>query len=126
VAYGTISSAWHNHSADIHAAPVTRGTWQRATPTWMHVTALRCRCVALTHGKMVPAVEDFSQKQELLERGRAIALDSGSSLDEEEDLTFKGERLLTHQQLRDELRVCTSADCWHSCRCSGCRGGVKL
>lgn len=69
-----------------------------------------CRCVALSHGKMVPAVEDFSQKQALLERsGGAV---STSSSDEArpgpaEELLFKGDRLLTAEQLRAQLEV------WH-------------
>ena len=53
---------------------------------------------------MVPAVEDFTQKQELLERGGTTAETSMSSIDDDV-LLFKGERLLTPDQLRDQLKA---------------------
>ena len=55
-----------------------------------------CRCVSLTHGRMVPAVEDFTQRQQsMLQR----------------DVTEYGTArrpLLTPQQLRDQIKVCSS------------------
>ena len=61
---------------------------------------------------MVPAVEDFSQKAELIERSGTRATSSMSSVDEDEDmLVFKGERLLTHEQLREGLKVCSLPPC---------------
>jgi hypothetical protein len=64
-----------------------------------------CRCIALSHGKMVPAVEDFTQKKEMIQRSENAALASVSSVDEADELVFKGERLLTADQLRDQLKV---------------------
>ena len=54
---------------------------------------------------MVPAVEDFQQKQELLERSAKTALSSFSSDDEDDVHMFKGDRLMTAEQLRQQLEV---------------------
>ena len=58
---------------------------------------------------MVPAVEDFQQKQELIERSARTALSSFSSDDDDDVYTFKGDRLMTAEQLRQQLEVrCTT------------------
>ena len=54
---------------------------------------------------MVPAVEDFQQKQELIERSARTALSSFSSDDDDDVYTFKGDRLMTAEQLRQQLEV---------------------
>jgi hypothetical protein len=56
---------------------------------------------------MVPAVEDFTQRQEQIERNQRVALTSMSS-DDEDEYVFKGDRLLTAEQLRDALTVSAS------------------
>lgn len=79
--------------------------------------AERHRCQALTHGKMVPAVVDFSQQQErLLDRSSGTDDPPSSSHDEgQEGLVFKGEPLITPQQLREQLTVCIFYHIW-DCR----------
>ena len=55
----------------------------------------------------MPAVEDFSQQQEAIERSQRSALSSMSSTDDDDVYTFKGDRLLTADQLREHLAVRT-------------------
>jgi hypothetical protein len=63
------------------------------------------RCRALSHGEMVPAVQDFCQQQEQLE-GTPTASDDASGGEEGRGrFTFKGEALISPQQLREQLKV---------------------
>jgi hypothetical protein len=94
--------------------------WARQSPSFRNeitrvalqvktAAAVLClfRCVALSHGEMVPAVSLFSELQEQLtthsrkiESGRP-----GWTSDKHDRHTFKGQSLLTPQQLRDQLKV---------------------
>jgi hypothetical protein len=71
---------------------------------------------------MVPAVEDFTQKKEMIQRSVSAASASVSSVDEDDDLVFRGERLLTPDQLRDQLKVChfDGSSLIQAAQCTGC------
>jgi hypothetical protein len=81
----------------------TRVRWPRP----YFITHFGHRCRALTHGQMIPAVQDFSQQQQLLDRSEAHTLPeaAGSAEDPNSTYSFKGEPLLTPQQLRDQLKA---------------------
>jgi hypothetical protein len=63
------------------------------------------RCVALSHGQMVPAVSLFSEVQrELATHSRKIG-EWPQVAESVEAHSFKGQSLLTPQQLRDQLKT---------------------
>eukprot|EP00892_Ulva_mutabilis_P003852 jgi/Ulvmu1/1839/UM119_0058.1 len=90
-----------------HPGFVDEGEYTKKQKHKQQHTILCARCQALTHGKMVPAVIDFSQQQErLLDRSSKSVDTSSSSRDEDsEEFIFKGEPLITPQQLREQLKV---------------------
>jgi hypothetical protein len=81
-------------------------------PFTLNHASVWCRCQALSHGEMVPAVRDFSYHQSLLmDSPQAEAQFPPTTDANEQDpnstYIFKGDVLITPQQLREQLKVRT-------------------